>query len=115
MAQNDTSAREVLQAVPGVLRALVDEKEKLAAALAEYKQRDKAEEIVAMMETRGLGDASIPFKKRVSNIMSSEKDLDIIKEAVALAAPDMSFASISERPEIDSGNSFEDYILNGQA
>jgi hypothetical protein len=115
MAQEDKSAREVLRMVPSVLRALVEDKEKLAAALAEYKQRDKAEEIVAMMETRGLGDASVPFKKRVSDVLSSEKDLDVIKEAVALAAPDMSFASISERPEIDSGSSFENFILNGQA
>lgn len=112
MAGFDKASIEVLRKVPGVLRSLRAENVKLASAVAEYKRRDEAEELVAMMDDKGLSDASVPFKTKVANLLSSDKDLGVVREAINMATPDMSFASESDSP--GSGMSdFENYILNG--
>ena len=110
---NPDSTKEVLAQVPEVLRALVEENTKLASVLAEYEKREKAEEIVAMMDARGFSDKAVPFKKKVAALLASKKDLDVVKEALALSAPDLSFASISEVPEnnLDATSAFENFLL----
>lgn len=112
MAVFDTATQEVLRRVPKALRSLQEENVKLAAALEEYQRRDDAEEIVAMMDAKGLSDKSVPFKKKVASLLSSEKDFGVVREAISMATPDMSFASLSDNP--GSGDEdFEAYILNG--
>jgi hypothetical protein len=105
------SKKEVLDQVPRVLRALVEENTKLASALADYERREKAEEIVGMMDARGFSDKTTPFKTKVAAVLSSKKDLNVVKEALALSAPDLSFASISDMPEGDSASAFENFLL----
>tara|TARA_B100000131_G_scaffold166520_1_gene160979 strand:- start:3548 stop:3895 length:348 start_codon:yes stop_codon:yes gene_type:complete len=109
---NPDSTREVLSKVPDTLRALVEENTKLASALEEYQRREKAEEIVSMMDARGFSDKATPFKKKVAALLASKKDLGVVKEALALSAPDMSFASISDVPESsDATSAFENFLL----
>lgn len=109
---NPTSTKEVLSQVPDVLRALVEENTKLASALADFAQREKAEEIVSMMDARGFSDKAVPFKKKVAALLASKKDLEVVKEALALSAPDLSFASISDVPEnTDATSAFENFLL----
>jgi hypothetical protein len=109
---NPTSTKEVLSQVPDVLRALVEENTKLASALADFEQREKAEEIVSMMDARGFSDKTVPFKKKVAALLASKKDLEVVKEALALSAPDLSFASISDVPEnTDATSAFENFLL----
>jgi hypothetical protein len=112
MEQLDKSALEVLSQVPEVLRALVEENTKLASALEEYARVGQAEELVSMMEARGFSDDSIPFKQKVAALLASKKDLGVVKEAIALSAPDLSFASVSDMPDdADSTSAFENFIL----
>ena len=106
------SAQEVLKQVPQTLRTLVEENTKLASALLEYRKREEAEEVVAMMDARGFSDRSVPLKQKVAALLASKKDLGVVKEALALSAPDMSFASISDVPESsDATSAFENFIL----
>ena len=109
------STLEVLKEVPDVLRALVEENTKLASALADYEKRGKAEEIVTMMDARGFSDRTTPFKDKVAALLASKKDLDVVKEALALQSPDLSFASISEVPSDGNGDAtmaFEKFLLD---
>lgn len=115
MAQfDDTSVREVLAQVGPVLRALVAENTKLASAQAEYERQEQAEEIVSSMEQRGLSDQAVPYKQKVAALLSSKKDLAVVKEALALVTPDMSFASLSDGPGGDATDTLEGYLLSGQ-
>jgi len=112
MGQLDKPTLEVLSQVPQVLRALVEENTKLASALEEYRRSGQAEEIVSMMEARGFSDGSVPFKQKVAALLASKKDLGVVKEALALSAPDLSFASVSDMPDdADSASAFENFIL----
>lgn len=106
------ASKQVLEQVPAVLRSLIAEKEKLAAELAQYKRKEEAEAIVSEMEERGLGDSSISFKKKVATLLSSKKDLGVVKEALGYATPDMSFAKTAAEEE-RSGEDFESFILHG--
>jgi hypothetical protein len=105
------SAQEVLKQVPHTLRKLVEENTKLASALEEYRKRDEAEEVVAMMDARGFSDRAVPFKQKVAALLASKKDLRIVKEAMTLSPPDLSFASISDVPEGDAVSAFENFLL----
>ena len=108
------SAQEVLNQVPQTLRKLVEENQKLASALQEYQKRDEAEEVVSMMDARGFSDNSVPFKQKVAALLASKKDLRIVKEALALSPPDLSFASISDVPEADAASAFENFLLGSE-
>ena len=108
----ESSALEVLKEVPAVLRALIEENTKLAAALNERGLQDEAEEIVSIMDARGFSDRATPFKQKVAALLASKKDLGVVKEALALASPDLSFASLSEiSSDGDATNAFENFIL----
>jgi len=109
---NKNSAQEVLKQVPQTLRTLVEENTKLAAALEEYRKREEAEEVVAMMDARGFSDRGVPLKTKVAALLASKKDLNVVKEALALSPPDLSFASISDMPEgNDATSAFESFLL----
>jgi hypothetical protein len=110
----EASVREVLSQVGPVLRALVAENVKLASALAENERREEAENIVSSMEQRGLSDTAVPYKQKVAQLLSSKKDLAVVKEALALVTPDMSFASLSDGPSGDATDTLEGYLLSGQ-
>ena len=116
MTELNKEAIEVLKSVPETLRALVDENQKLAAALAEYRRRDQAEDIVATMEARGFSDRSVPFKDKVAQLLASEKDLGVVKEALALNSPDLSFASLADSPSAggDATVAFEEFLLGAE-
>jgi hypothetical protein len=108
---NSSSTKEVLKQVSTTLRALVEEKEKLASQLETYQKRAQAEEIVSAMDNKGLSDPNVPFQDKVDMLINSDKDLNVVKEAMSLAAADFSFASVSEDGNETSHTAFEDFIL----
>jgi len=105
------SAQEVLKQVPQTLRKLVEENTKLASALEEYRKREEAEEVVAMMDARGFSDRTVPLKTKVAALLASKKDLNVVKEALALSPPDLSFASVSDLPGDGAVSAFENFLL----
>lgn len=105
-------AMDLLSEIPKELRKLVAENSKLASELAVYQQRDLAEQIVSEMESKGLGDPDTPFREKVAALIDSGKDLTLVKEAVDLAAPNLSFASVSDESG-EHTTSLVDYILGG--
>jgi len=104
---------DVLAEVPNALRHLLEENVKLASELKEHRQRVVAEDIVAEMDRKGLSDPSEPFQDKVAALLSSEKNLDVVKEAMELATPNFSFASVAESESEDDNSSLalENFIL----
>lgn len=86
---------QVMEQIPSVLRQLSSEVQGLREKIAHYEQRDKAEELVAEMEVRGLVDPSVPRQEKVAALLGSGKDLDVLREAVDLQVGDFSPADVS--------------------
>ena len=96
---DSTTVQSLLNEAAATIRTLQADKTKLASALNEYKRRDSAEEVVSLMDARGLGDVQAPHKQKVASVLASNKDLDLIKQALRLTPTDMSFAKVSEEAE----------------
>jgi predicted nuclease with TOPRIM domain len=116
-------AWQVYSEVPGVLRALVSErdelKEKLASAdarIAEFEERDRIEKIARRMEEKKIsyGDDFSDTCDRIKEAASQGKSLDAIEEAVEMTAPDGSIAKLGSDEEHGQGdNALEAYLLGG--
>ena len=102
--------RSVLEKVPFALRTLAEENVKLASQLAAYQRKDLAEDIILSMEAKGISDPTVPKKQKIAALLSSDKDLAVVKEAMSLVTPDMSFASVSDI-DLPSEDSLVDYLL----
>lgn len=113
--QLDKRSIEVLAQVPKVIRTLASENAKLTEQLTEFKKVAEAEEIITTMEERGISDRTIPFKRRVAELLNSKKDLNLVKEAMTMATPAFSFAAASDvpDPENDQANALEAYLMSG--
>ena len=105
------SLKDVLGKVPETLRALMDENTKLASELDEFRKRAQAEEIVGEMDRKGLTDVSVTFQEKVAALLDSGKDFDVVREALKMASPNLSFASVSDTDADDSNTALEDFIL----
>ena len=105
------SASQVLSQVPGVLRTLLEENTQLTSKLAEFEKRAQAEDIVSEMERRGLSDPEVPHNEKVEAILHSDKDFNVINEAMNLATPNFSFATVSENDTENSDTALESFIL----
>ena len=115
MSIANKSSKEVLKQAAKALRTLAEENVKLASQLGGYEKRAQAEEIVAEMDRKGLSDPTAPFNDKVSALIESDKDLNLVKEALSLAAGDFSFAAVSEVETDSNDQAFEDFILSGSS
>jgi len=116
-------AWQVYSEVPGVLRALVSErdelKEKLASAdarIAEFEERDRIEKIARRMEEKKIsyGEDFSDTCDRIKEAAAKGKSLDAIEEAVEMTAPDGGFAKLGSDEEHGQGdNALEAYLLGG--
>ena len=93
-------------------RALAEENVKLASQVGEYEKHAQAEEIVSEMDRKGLSDPDANFKDKVAALIESDKDLNLVKEALSLAAGDFSFAAVSDVETDSDDHAFEDFILS---
>lgn len=114
-------ALQVYEEVPRVLRALVSERDealsKLASAekkIAEYERRDRIEKIARSMDEKAL-DVGSSFEEKVERIekaASAGKSLDVIEEAVNMAAPTKGLGGLGGELEVGNGeNELTSYLL----
>lgn len=117
-------AQQVYSEVPGVLRALVSErddlKEKVAhleSELAEHKRTERIEKIAQLMEDRQLDvGVSIEEKRdRIKEAAAQGRSLDVIEEAVMMAAPRGDLAKLAEEVPGNGAAGLESYLLGGLA
>ena len=115
MSIANDSSKKVLKQAATALRTLAEENEKLASQIGEYEKRAQAEDIVSEMDRKGLSDPAADFKDKVAALIESDKDLNLVKEALSLAAGDFSFAAVSDVETDSDDRAFEDFILNGSS
>lgn len=126
MSQEKISAAKVAAVyseVPGVLRALVAERNslrtKLAAAnrkLEEVEKRDRIEKIAHAMTEKGVDpDSSFDDKvERIKEATQRGRSLDVIEEAIEMTAPNGGLGKLGSAEEVGNGASqFESYLLGG--
>lgn len=107
---------KVLAEVPQVLRALMEKNAAQAAQLVEYEKRKEAEDIVAIMDNKGLSDPDSTWGDKVNALLESEKSLEVVKQAAEMATSDFGFAKVStDGTEEVSGTSFETFIQTGES
>jgi|APSaa5957512576_1039674.scaffolds.fasta_scaffold00116_33 hypothetical protein len=113
------AAQEVMAAVPGVLRALVAERDALRAENDGLKEKqasaDLAGDVVDLMESRGLGEAGMSRKEKIAALLISGRDLNVLQQAVSMQAPEMSFSKVASSASEggQSGDRFESYLRGG--
>ena len=116
-------AAQVYSEVPGVLRALVAERDDLktklasvTASLVEFEERDRIEKIARSMEEKKV-DMGSSFDEKIERIKEATakgRSLDVIEEAVDMTAPNGEFAKLGSAEELGNGaNDLESFILGG--
>jgi hypothetical protein len=97
---------QILGQVAPTLRAQQEKIESLSTTnqtltekVAFYQRRERAEKIASQIEAKGL-DPETSYSQKVNNLMGSDKNLDVIEEAVEMSAPQIKLASLSDH----SGN-----------
>jgi hypothetical protein len=80
----DAGIVEVLSHVPKALRDLRDENKNLREKLASYQKKETAQELVEAMGRKGLLDPDTSTTEKVAALLSSGKDLGVVREALDL-------------------------------
>lgn len=113
-------AAQVYSAVPGVLRALVAERDTLleknaalSQQLRERERSDRIEKIARTMESKGI-DTATPYEDKVERIKEAAKrgkSLDVIEEAVEMTAPNGEIAKLAEDVSGNGADQLTAYLL----
>jgi len=128
MSQEKISAAQAAQVyaeVPGILRALVEERDELRTKLAsaerqvvEFRTRDRIEKIAHKMEEKHL-DVGTTFEDRVERIKQAAaggRSLEVIEEAVEMTAPQSGLGKLGSAMEPGNGGGdtqLVSYLLGG--
>lgn len=101
-----------LRAQQQKIESLATENQSLTEKVAFYQRRERVEKIAAQIEAKGL-DMETSYAQKVEGLMSPDKNLDVIEEAVGMSAPQIKMASLSDNPgnASDAKSSFEAAIL----
>lgn len=101
-----------LRAQQQQIQSLTAEKQELTEKVAFYQKRERAEKIATQLEAKGL-DPDTTYTQKVESLMGTDKNLDVIEEAVGMSAPQIKLASLSDNPgnASDAKSAFEIAIL----
>lgn len=104
---------ELLKTAAHVVLSLKAENAELTEKLAKFQRQEQAEEVVELMETRGLIDPQTPHREKVASVLASGKDLQVVKEALSLTRANMSFAKVASisAPSSNPGSQLESYLM----
>jgi hypothetical protein len=114
-------AAKVYAEVPGVLRKLASEREKLseklAAAeteLAKYRLNERMSKIAGKMHEKGINGMSFDeHLEQVKEAHTKGRSLDAIEEAVEMTAPNGVFMKVSSDTAGNGETQLEAYLYGG--
>ncbi len=110
---------DLMKTAAVALRTLQQTNEVLSEKVASYERREAAEEVVAVMDSRGLFGVAMSHKDKVASVLSSGRDLSMLKEAARMSPTDMSFARVSADAGPSSNQSswdrFQNFLVTGGA
>jgi hypothetical protein len=86
------------------LRALSEENQSLKQKVSHYEKRERVGRIATAMEAKSL-EPELSYEEKVAGLLQRD-NLDVVEEAVGLAAPQMKLASVHEdsRVVVDGDN-----------
>ena len=94
VAQLQKLASQTLRVLAGENVSLRTENSELKEKVASFEKRARAEKIAGDMESKGL-NPDTTFEQKVAELLSSDR-LEVVEEAVQMAAPQMKLASVHE-------------------
>lgn len=94
VAQLQKLASHTLRALSEENTTLRQDNAELIEKVASFEKRARAEKIAAEMESKGL-NLGTTFQQKVAELLDNDR-LDVVEEAVGLAAPQMKLASVHE-------------------
>lgn len=96
---SSTQIKEVLSETSNTLRKLASENEKLQEKLAFYTKKEQCEKLAMAMEEKGV-KPELSRDEKIAELMNTEKDLEVIKEALELEPKTMKLASLDSRKSV---------------
>lgn len=98
-------AGQMMKLAADSLRALSEENQDLKGKLAHYEKKEHAEKVAHLMEEKGI-EPELSYQEKVAGLMKRDR-LDVVEEAVGLAAPQMKLASVHDDARVSVEGSGE--------
>lgn len=74
---------------------LVTQRDGLLSKIAHFEKKERAEKIANLMEEKGV-QTELSFSEKVASLLSGERDLAVVEEALHMGAPQIKVASVDE-------------------
>mgnify|MGYP003651583082 CR=1 FL=1 len=108
---------QVLTQVPQALRAASAEIQRQNSEIVMLKEKiaqsDLAQELVGILDAKGLSDPSASAKEKVAALLDSGQDLTSMKKALEMRLSDMSFAKVaSDESALGGSDPFTAFIVS---
>ena len=87
--------QQLMKTAADNIRALSNENSELRTKVASYERKARAESIANLMEEKGY-QPNTSFQEKVAGLISENRDLDVVEEAVKMGAPQIKVASVDE-------------------
>lgn len=81
------------------LRALSEENQVMREELTSYHKRDQVTKIAQAMEEKGL-EPELTLDQKIEGLLKRD-DIDVVEQAVGLAAPQMKLASVHDEGTVE--------------
>jgi len=115
---SQAEAGQAMKLAANSLRALSEENQDLKTKLSHYEKKEHAEKVARLMEEKGI-EPELSFQDKVAGLLRRER-LDVVEEAVGLAAPQMKLASVHDDARVnvegssdgDSGFAAQQFAAN---
>lgn len=93
---SSTQVKSLMKEASETLKKLASDNIKLEEKLAFYQRKERCEKIADLMSERGV-KSELSREEKVAELMGSNKNLDVIEEAVLLDSDQIKIASLSDK------------------
>jgi hypothetical protein len=107
-----TQAQQLMKTAAVNIRALSKENAELRTKVASYERKVRAEQIANLMEEKGY-QPDTSFQEKVASLLTGDRDLAVVEEAVKMGAPQIKVASVDD--DSNGGQVPTDGDIDGKA
>lgn len=108
---SSTQIKEVLSETSDTLRKLASENIKLQEKVAHFEKKEECEKLAMAMEEKGI-KPELSREEKIAELMETDKNLEVIKQALELEPKTMKLASLDSRNSVslDPFTSLVDFL-----
>ena len=110
---SSVQVKQALSEASETLRKLASENTELSEKLAFYTKKERCEKIAQEMSDRGIKPEQT-FEEKVAELMSTDRSLDVVEEAVRLEPKTMKLASLEDGGRFTESNPFFSLVASLQ-